>query len=55
MAIEVGLGRFGDRRLEKGGPLCLRPWSSGLARAFDGLQGGARRKCVSRAFCAIMP
>jgi hypothetical protein len=26
--IEYGLGRFGDRRLEKGGPSCTRRWWS---------------------------
>jgi len=54
MGIEVGLGRFGDRRLEKGGPPCLRPWWSGPARVFDGWRGDGRRKCGLRAFCAII-
>ena len=25
--MEAGLGRFGDRRLEKGGPVCWLAWS----------------------------
>jgi hypothetical protein len=53
MAIELGLGRFGDRRLEKGGSPCMRPLSSGLARVSGGLQDDGRRKCGSRAFCGI--
>ena len=24
--VEYGLGRFGDRRLEKGGRRCMPPW-----------------------------
>ena len=32
--IACGLGRFGDRRLEKGGPICTPRWSSGDRRAF---------------------
>ncbi len=24
--MEMTLGRFGDRRLEKGGPSCMRVW-----------------------------
>ena len=32
--IEYGLGRFGDRRLEKGGPICTRLWLSVPARVF---------------------
>ena len=36
MVTEAGLGRFGDRRLEKGGPACLRPWWSGPARVSGG-------------------
>ena len=36
---EVTLGRFGDRRLEKGGPSCTRAWWRTAAEAFgfDGL------------------
>jgi reverse gyrase len=25
--LSYGLGRFGDRRLEKGGPSCMPAWS----------------------------
>ena len=32
VTIEFGLGRFGDRRLQKGGPPCMRRLSSGPAR-----------------------
>jgi hypothetical protein len=53
MAIELGLGRFGDRRLEKGGRRCMRLLWSGPARASGGLRDDERRKCGSRGFCAI--
>lgn len=34
---EVTLGRFGDRRLEKGGPSCMPAWCRqvGAASGFD--------------------
>lgn len=54
MAMAFGLGRFGDRRLKKGGPPCLPPLWSDPARVFDGLRDADRRKCGSRAFCAII-
>jgi hypothetical protein len=53
MSMEIGLGRFGDRRLEKGGRHCMRPWFDGLVRAFDALQGTERRRFGSRVFCAM--
>lgn len=53
MSMEAGLGRFGDRRLEKGGPRCMRPSFDGLVRAFDALQGTERRRFGSRVFCAM--
>ena len=53
MSLEVGLGRFGDRRLEKGGRRCMRPSFDGLVRAFGALQGTGRRRCGSRVFCAM--
>src|SRR5262249_54200883 len=53
MVIDVGLGRFGDRRLEKGGSRCMRPLSGGLARVFGGSRGCGRREGGSRALCAI--
>src|SRR5512135_688496 len=52
MREEIGLGRFGDRRLEKGGCRCTRRWSEGPVRVFDGLLGTERGKFSSRAFCA---
>ena len=52
MSMEIGLGRFGDRRLEKGGRHCMGPWFAGQARAFDGLRGAGRGRFSSRAFCA---
>ena len=52
MGIEYGLGRFGDRRLEKGGPFCMRRWCRGLGRASAGWEGRGLGRCGSRAFCA---
>jgi hypothetical protein len=53
MAVEFGLGRFGDRRLEKGGPRFTRRWSSDLAVVCGGLRGVGPRRFGSGAFCAI--
>jgi hypothetical protein len=50
--MEYGLGRFSDRRLEKGGPACIRRWLPGLARAFAALAVGGLARCSSRDFCA---
>ena len=52
MSMEIGLGRFDDRRLEKGGPHCTRHWFDGLVRASAALQGTERGKFGSRVFCA---
>ena len=52
MREEIGLGRFGDRRLEKGGCRCTRRWYEGPVRVFDALLGTERGKFSSRAFCA---
>jgi len=52
MSMEVGLGRFGDRRLEKGGPRCTRPSCVGLVRAFGGLPGIGHERFGSHVFCA---
>jgi hypothetical protein len=53
MLMEIGLGRFGDRRLEKGGRRCMRPLFEVQAPAFDALQGTAPRRFGSRGFCAM--
>lgn len=55
MAVEFGLGRFGDRRLEKGGPPFMRRWLRDLAVVFGGLRGLGPRRFGSGAFCAIPP
>jgi hypothetical protein len=55
MSIEFGLGRFGDRRLEKGGPRCMRPSLSDPAVGSGELRDVGRRRCGSGAFCAIAP
>src|ERR1700678_4707445 len=52
MSMELGLGRFGDRRLEKGGPLYTRRWFDGLVRASDASQGTGHGRFGSRVFCA---
>ncbi len=52
MREEIGLGRFGDRRLEKGGRHCMRRWFDDQARVFDGLRETERGRFSSRAFCA---
>jgi hypothetical protein len=53
MSMEVGLGRFGDRRLEKGGRRCMRRSFGSLVHAFDALRGTERRRFGSRVFCAM--
>ncbi len=53
MSMEVGLGRFGDRRLEKGGRRCMRLSFDGLVRVSDALPGTGRRRFGSRVFCAM--
>ena len=50
--LELGLGRFGDRRLEKGGRVCMPRWWRGRGRAFGDWAGRGRGRCSSRAFCA---
>jgi hypothetical protein len=52
MPMEIGLGRFGDRRLEKGGRRCIRPSLAVQAAAFDALQGTGPRRFGSRVFFA---
>ena len=52
--MSMGLGRFGDRRLEKGGPPYMRLWFDGLVRAFGALQGTGRRRSGSGVFCAMI-
>jgi hypothetical protein len=52
MSMEIGLGRFGDRRLEKGGPFCTKRWFDGLVRASDASQGTEHGRFGSRVFCA---
>jgi hypothetical protein len=53
MTTAVGLGRFGDRRLEKGGWHFMRPSFVGLVRAFDGLPGTEPGRFGSPVFCAM--
>jgi hypothetical protein len=51
--MDFGLGRFGDRRLEKGGPRSMRPWLSGRALVSGGLRDVDRRRCGSLVSFAI--
>ena len=53
MGIEYGLGRFGDRRLEKGGPICMQRLWRGRGRAFADWAERGRARCSSPAFCAM--
>jgi hypothetical protein len=54
MSIEFGLGRFGDRRLEKGGSHSTRLWLSVPAVGSGDLGDVGRRRCASGAFCVIL-
>lgn len=53
--MDIGLGRFGDRRLEKGGPICwVALWSRVVTGfAFGALEAIAPARCGLRAFCAM--
>jgi hypothetical protein len=51
--MDFGLGRFGDRRLEKGGPPFMRLWWTGRALISTGLRAADRKKCGSPASFAI--
>jgi hypothetical protein len=51
--MDFGLGRFGDLRLEKGGPISMRPLLSGRALVSGGWQGADRRRSGSRGSFAI--
>jgi hypothetical protein len=50
--IKYGLGRFNDRRLEKGGPRCIKPWCFDLDAVSGGSAARAHGKCSSRGSCA---
>ena len=53
--MELGFGRFGDARLEKGGSFCTPGlWrAAARARAFGSLAAIGRARCGSAAFCTI--
>jgi hypothetical protein len=51
--VAYGLGRFGDRRLEKGGPGCTRRWWRGLARASVALAVTGQARCSFGGFFTI--
>jgi hypothetical protein len=52
--IGYGLGRFGDRRLEKGGPFFMRRLWHGHARASAGWQEHEPGRFNSPASCATI-
>jgi hypothetical protein len=51
--IAYGLGRFGDRRLEKGGPGCMRRWWRGPVRVFVAWAATGPGKCSFADFFTI--
>jgi len=53
--MDVGLGRFGDIRLEKGGPFCIGGWSRPPAAEFGfvGLVATGRARFGCFDFCTI--
>jgi hypothetical protein len=51
--ISYGLGRFGDRRLEKGGLGCTRRSWRGRARVSVGLAVTGRARCSFAGFFTI--
>lgn len=55
MSIEFGLGRFGDRRLEKGGSRSTRLWLNGPVAGSGDWQDVGRRRYASGAFCVMRP
>jgi len=52
--MELSLGRFGDRRLEKGGPFCFAGWlrMAGMVCGFAGLAVAAPVRSGLRGFFA---
>jgi hypothetical protein len=48
--ISYGLGRFGDLRLEKGGPGCTRRWWRGRVRVSVGSAVTERARCSFAGF-----
>ncbi len=50
--IEYGLGLFDDRRLEKGGPFCMRRWWRGHAHVSADWREHAPGRFDSRGSCA---
>ena len=52
--IEFGLGHFGDLRLQKGGPCCIRRWWNGPVLMSAGWLAIGRGRCSSSAFWTTM-
>jgi hypothetical protein len=55
VGIEYGLGQFNDRRLEKGGPLCMLRWWRNHARVSAGWEERGHGRCNSGASCTTTP
>jgi hypothetical protein len=51
--VGYGLGRFGDRRREKGGPDCMRPWWRAQVRVSVGSGVTGRARCSFTVFFII--
>ena len=51
--VAYGLGRFSDRRLEKGGPDCTRRWWRGRVRVSVVLAVIGRARCSFAGFFTI--
>ena len=53
IGMAFGLGRFGDRRLEKGGRPCTLPWLNGRVRTSAGWVAVGRDRCSFFGSCTI--
>ena len=53
-AVAYELGRFGDGRLEKGGPCSTRLWWRKQVPASGGLRARELAKCAFTGFCATL-
>lgn len=51
--VAYGLGRFGDLRLQKGGPGCMRRWWRGRGRVSGGLAATGPARCSFGGFFTI--
>ena len=54
IGMAFGLGRFGDRRLEKGGRACTLLWLNGRVRTSVGWLAVGHDRCSFFGFCTIV-